>query len=255
MVGDAPATGEYRMEFGSLYLIDGVPLVIVALGLFAVPEIVDLLRGQSSIAAGTHSLGKGWRQGLRDTWACRWLVLRCSGLGTLIGAMPGLGGSVVDWIAYGHVVQTSKDRGEFGKGDIRGVIAPESANNASAGGDISTFGNCFSGNEFASTAPLDLEALAVRPPANDLVTTLFTALEFTKLLERFGGGVETPAAAVLHDRLVGGSVRHRHGKGAPPPLTSAAPWAVPGRIGRRNSRRHTSAAARRNRPAFEQSGS
>ncbi|WP_340119912.1 tripartite tricarboxylate transporter permease [Pelagibius sp. 7325] len=136
MVGDAPATGEYRMEFGSLYLIDGVPLVIVALGLFAVPEIVDLLRSQSSIAGSTHTLGKGWRQGLRDTWACRWLVLRCSGLGTLIGAMPGLGGSVVDWIAYGHVVQMSKDRSEFGKGDIRGVIAPESANNACAGGTL-----------------------------------------------------------------------------------------------------------------------
>lgn len=136
MVGDAPATGEYRMEFGSLYLIDGIPLVIVALGLFAVPEIVDLLRGQASIAAGSHSLGKGWRQGLRDTWASKWLVLRCSGLGTLIGAMPGLGGSVVDWIAYGHVVQTTKDRGQFGKGDIRGVIAPESANNACAGGSL-----------------------------------------------------------------------------------------------------------------------
>jgi putative tricarboxylic transport membrane protein len=63
-------------------------------------------------------------------------VLRCSGMGTIVGAIPGLGGSVVDWIAYGHVVQTSKDRSQFGKGDIRGVIAPESANNACMGGAL-----------------------------------------------------------------------------------------------------------------------
>ncbi|MGD1879048.1 MAG: tripartite tricarboxylate transporter permease, partial [Kiloniellaceae bacterium] len=85
MVGAAPATGEYRMEFGWLYLSDGIPLVIVALGLFAVPEIVDLLRGQSSIADTANGLGKGWRQGVRDTWACKWLVLRCAGIGTIIG--------------------------------------------------------------------------------------------------------------------------------------------------------------------------
>ncbi|WP_196259630.1 tripartite tricarboxylate transporter permease [Pelagibacterium limicola] len=134
-IGAAPATGEYRMEFGWLYLMNGVPLVIVALGLFAVPEIVDLLRGGSSIA-GKTTLGKGWIEGIKDTWTYRWLALRCSGLGAIIGAIPGLGGSVVDWIAYGHVVQTSKDRSQFGKGDIRGVIAPESANNAKEGGGL-----------------------------------------------------------------------------------------------------------------------
>jgi putative tricarboxylic transport membrane protein len=135
MIGAAPATGEYRMEFGTLYLMDGLPLVIVALGLFAVPEIVDLLRGQSTIA-GTRSLGRGWIEGLRDTVRHKWITFRCSGLGAIIGAIPGLGGSVVDWIAYGHVVQTSKDRSQFGKGDIRGVIAPESANNAKEGGGL-----------------------------------------------------------------------------------------------------------------------
>ncbi|MEQ8444723.1 MAG: tripartite tricarboxylate transporter permease [Pelagibacterium sp.] len=99
-VGAAPATGEYRMDFGLLYLSNGIPLVIVALGLFAVPEIVDLLRGGSSIASKSSSLGQGWLQGLKDTWTYKWLALRCSGLGAIIGAIPGLGGSVVDWIAY-----------------------------------------------------------------------------------------------------------------------------------------------------------
>jgi putative tricarboxylic transport membrane protein len=135
MVGAAPATGEYRMEFGSLYLMDGLPLVIVALGIFALPEIVDLLRGGGAIAERA-ALGSGWFKGIADTWRHKWLSLRCAGLGAIIGAIPGLGGGVVDWIAYGHVVQTSKDREHFGKGDIRGVIAPESANNAKEGGAL-----------------------------------------------------------------------------------------------------------------------
>ena len=59
-----------------------------------------------------------------------WIVLRCSILGRIVGALPGLGGSVVDWIAYGHVVQTTDHRERYGTGDVRGVIAPESANNA-----------------------------------------------------------------------------------------------------------------------------
>ncbi len=134
-IGAAPATGEYRMDFGALYLSDGIPLVIVGLGIFAVPEIVDLLRGSQTISGGAK-LGRGWIDGVKDTWRYKWLTLRCSGLGAMIGAIPGLGGSVVDWIAYGHVVQTLKDRSQFGKGDIRGVIAPESANNAKEGGGL-----------------------------------------------------------------------------------------------------------------------
>lgn len=137
-VGAAPATGEYRMDFDSLYLMNGVPLVIVGLALFAVPEIGDLLRKNSSIAGeGTQSgLGKGWLQGLKDTWFYRWLTLRLAGLGAILGMIPGLGGSVVDWIAYGHVVQTSKDRSQFGKGDIRGVIGVEATTSSKEGGGL-----------------------------------------------------------------------------------------------------------------------
>lgn len=134
-LGMAPAYGTERFTFDSLYLMSGVPLVIVGLGIFAVPEIVDLLRQDQSISA-TGKLGKGWRAGLLDVWRERWLTLRCSGLGAIIGIIPGLGGSVVDWLAYGHAVQTSRDRENYGKGDIRGVIAPESANNSCAGGAL-----------------------------------------------------------------------------------------------------------------------
>ena len=134
-VGSSPATGEYRMEFGTLYLSDGVQLAIVGLGLFAIPEIVDILRTQEKIS-GSGKLGKGWIDGLKDTWKNRWLTLRCSGIGALLGVMPGIGGSASDWIVYGHVVQSAKDKSQFGKGDIRGVIGPEAANNSKDGGAL-----------------------------------------------------------------------------------------------------------------------
>lgn len=134
-IGAAPATGESRFDLNLLYLQDGIPLVIIGLGLFAIPELADLMRREKPISS-TPAMGSGWLQGVKDTIAHWFLVLRCSALGTFIGAIPGLGGGVVDWIAYGHVVQSSKDTSQFGQGDIRGVIAPEAANNALQGGAL-----------------------------------------------------------------------------------------------------------------------
>ena len=135
-IGGAPATGEYRMIFGINYLYDGIPLVVIALSIFAFPEISELMRKDKAISEGAD-LGKGlWVTGLKDMIKNKWLAMRCAGIGTIVGAIPGMGGSVVDWIAYGHVVQSSKDKSSFGKGDIRGVIAPESANNAKEGGAL-----------------------------------------------------------------------------------------------------------------------
>jgi putative tricarboxylic transport membrane protein len=134
-VGAAPATSEWRLVLGTEYLIDGIPIVVMALGIFAIPEIIDLLRQNTAIAS-TSRLGSGWWQGIKDTIQHWGLVLRCSAIGCIIGAMPGLGGSVADWLAYGHVVQVSKDKENFGKGDVRGVLAPESANNSVQGGAL-----------------------------------------------------------------------------------------------------------------------
>jgi TctA family transporter len=134
-LGTAPATGEFRLVFESIYLSDGIPIVIVGLGMFAMPEIIDVLRRSTRISQ-TAELGHGWIEGFKDVVRHRWIVLRCSILGCIIGALPGLGGSVVDWIAYGHVIQTTKNRESYGTGDVRGVLAPESANNAKEGGAL-----------------------------------------------------------------------------------------------------------------------
>jgi TctA family transporter len=135
MIGYAPATAESRLTFGNIYLDNGIPIVVVGLAMFAMPEIIDLLRRHRTIAKD-GVLGHGWIEGFKDAMRNKFIVLRCSFIGCLVGALPGLGGSVVDWIAYGHVIQTSKNRETFGTGDIRGVLAPESANNAKEGGAL-----------------------------------------------------------------------------------------------------------------------
>jgi putative tricarboxylic transport membrane protein len=135
-IGEAPAGGSLRMStYDMPYMMDGLSLVIVGLGIFAVPEIVALLRQDRAISK-SGDLGKGWMDGLRDWFKNIWLSVKCSAIGVLVGVIPGLGGSVVDWIAYGFTVQSSKDKSQFGKGDIRGVIGPESSNNAKEGGGL-----------------------------------------------------------------------------------------------------------------------
>jgi putative tricarboxylic transport membrane protein len=134
-IGLAPQAAEIRYTFGAVYLIDGIPIILVALGLFAFPEMVDLLVGKKSIAGEGGVIG-GRMEGLRAALRHRWLVLRSALLGTTIGILPGLGGSVVDWMAYGLARTTVKDSHTFGSGDVRGVIAPESANNALTAGAL-----------------------------------------------------------------------------------------------------------------------
>jgi TctA family transporter len=126
-----------RWTFDQLYLWEGLPLVPLALGLFAIPEIIDMTLGGTKIApdVGRADTSTRW-QGVLDVWRNWWLVVRSSLLGTWIGILPGMGSTTAIWLAYGHAVQTSKDRDKFGKGDVRGVIAPEAANNASDAGDF-----------------------------------------------------------------------------------------------------------------------
>ena len=135
-IGEADAGGSLRMATYDIpYLTDGLKLVIVGLGIFAIPEIVSLLRQDKSIAKDAN-LGAGWLDGIRDWFSNIWLSVRCSIIGVVVGVIPGLGGSVVDWIAYGHTVQSTKDKSNFGKGEVRGVIGPESSNNAKEGGGL-----------------------------------------------------------------------------------------------------------------------
>ncbi len=137
-VGYAEATGVPRFHLQFAYLLDGIPIIPIALGLFGIPELLEMAVKNTSISRVEMSDdGRGGLlRGIKDVFHHRWLTLRASLIGTYVGILPGLGGAIVDWIAYGHAVQSAADKSMFGKGDIRGVIAPEAANNASRAGAL-----------------------------------------------------------------------------------------------------------------------
>ena len=136
MAGLDSYTAMPRYTFGLYYLWDGVPLVPVTIGLFAIPEIVDLaIKGGSIAQLGATKIG-GVMQGVKDTFIHWKLVIRCSAIGSLIGMMPGMGSGVGQFLAYAHAVQSSKNKERFGKGAIEGVIGPGAANNSKEGGSL-----------------------------------------------------------------------------------------------------------------------
>jgi putative tricarboxylic transport membrane protein len=135
-IGLDPISGIQRFTFGQLFLWDGIGLVPVTLGLFAIPEIIDLGIVATSIARQKVEKLGGVMEGIKDTFRHWWLVVRCSALGAYIGVIPGMGGAVSQWLAYAHAVQSSPNKERFGKGAVEGVLGPGAANNSTLGGAL-----------------------------------------------------------------------------------------------------------------------
>lgn len=139
-VGADPQSGHLRYTLGTLYLWDGLDLVPVLVGYFAVPEIIDLaVRGTSIAGSAPAAKLGGVLEGVKDVFRHFWLTVRCSIVGTYIGIVPGLGGAAGQWFAYAHATHSAKtpeERAGFGQGDVRGVIGPGAANNSKEGGDL-----------------------------------------------------------------------------------------------------------------------
>jgi putative tricarboxylic transport membrane protein len=137
-IGLDPLTGTQRYTFGHLFLWDGIGLVPVTIGFYAIPELVELMVQRSSIAQLEVGRVGGVWQGVRDTFRHWRLVLRCSAVGTFVSIIPGLGAATTQWVAYAHAVQSSPDRGRFGRGAVEGVLGPGAANNSTLGGSLVT---------------------------------------------------------------------------------------------------------------------
>jgi TctA family transporter len=137
-IGLAPVSAVQRYTFGQLFLWDGIGLVPVTIGFFAIPEVIDLAIAGSSIAkVQVGRLGGVW-QGVKDTFTHWALVLRCSAIGTFIAIIPGMGAATTQWLAYAHAVQSSRQRERFGQGTVEGVLGPGAANNSTLGGSLVT---------------------------------------------------------------------------------------------------------------------
>ena len=136
-VGYDAVNGGVRFTLNSRYLWDGIALVPALVGIFAIAEMINL-----TVKGGTVAEQKGGVaitrvfdgvKAVLQNWP---ILLRGSAIGTFIGALPGVGGTVASFLAYSATVQMSKNPESFGKGNIQGVIAPESANNAKDGGSL-----------------------------------------------------------------------------------------------------------------------
>ena len=139
-IGTDPRTDEPRFTFDTLYLRDGLDFPLVFLGIFSLAEVIDLLTSGKATISGQRKLeqltGSAW-EGCLAVFRHWGLFLRSSVAGTVVGMIPGIGGVIASFVAYGMAVRGSgPDRENFGKGDIRGVLAPEAAHDAKDGGSL-----------------------------------------------------------------------------------------------------------------------
>ncbi len=135
MIGVSETSAEVRFTFGSTTLLGGVETVSALIGLYCIPVLIDLVatpdrhlkppeqtRGFRLLEAGQTMLRNKFN------------VLRSSVIGTMVGALPGAGGSIAGLVAYSEARRTQKDAPKYGEGNPGGIIATESANNATVGG-------------------------------------------------------------------------------------------------------------------------
>jgi putative tricarboxylic transport membrane protein len=132
-VGLDPNSGVPRYTFGEIRLLDGFDFVVVTIGFFAISEVLQLIEETQPGAMVLAKVGRVMISA-RELAATVWTMVRGSVIGFLIGVLPGAGGTVASFVAYATEKRLVDRDGEFGKGDIRGVAAPEAANNAAVTG-------------------------------------------------------------------------------------------------------------------------
>ena len=127
-------TGVPRYTFGIPDLLAGIDFLVVVIGLFGMAELLHLVEAQVSGRLRSLPVDKSFVR-WKDLAKTKFTILRASLIGFFIGILPGTGASVASAVAYGAEKRAAgADAGEFGKGDMRGLAAPEAANNAAAGG-------------------------------------------------------------------------------------------------------------------------
>lgn len=135
-IGIDAQTGTQRFTFGSINLLDGIDFLVIALGLFAIAEVCTLvLNRKDNTMKNFHNIGS-LRLSKQDFKEMSGPMSRQSLLGFIIGVLPGAGATIASFIAYITEKRISKNPEEFGKGSVKGLAAPETANNAATSGSF-----------------------------------------------------------------------------------------------------------------------
>ena len=132
-IGTDPISGASRFSLGLPELSDGLPLIPVLIGLFALSEVLSAIAARDFSSLSGGQLGGSWPR-WRDYWKLRWATLWSSIIGTVVGIFPGAGATIAAFLAYDFCKKISKTPQEFGRGSTEGIAAAEAANSASVGG-------------------------------------------------------------------------------------------------------------------------
>ncbi len=134
-VGQDPMYAVQRLTFGSGELIAGLEMIPVLIGIFAVTEVLKQTKKRDKLSAdeGTASVNTKMPS-FKEWWGIKWLLARCSVIGTIIGILPGAGATIASFLCYSSETKLSKYPEKFGTGIIDGIAASETANNAATGG-------------------------------------------------------------------------------------------------------------------------
>jgi putative tricarboxylic transport membrane protein len=135
-IGIAPNSPELRYTFDSLALYDGIDFIAALIGMFAISEMLKLASKEGGIAEGGIEMLGSATAGIRKTFTYPLTIVKSAYIGMFIGAVPGAGATVSNFIAYGEAMRSADDAEEFGRGDPRGVISSEASNNGTIGGSL-----------------------------------------------------------------------------------------------------------------------
>ena len=135
MVGVDAVTGVYRFTFDSVNLSDGIQFTTIVIGFFSISEILIMLEhtatGQKIMSQGKRSLFN-----LKEFMFSFGAIIRSGITGFIVGILPGAGATIASAMTYSTERKIAGEKGRFGEGDLRGIAAPEAANNASACGSF-----------------------------------------------------------------------------------------------------------------------
>ena len=134
-VGVAEVSADIRLTFGSQTMLGGIEVVSALIGLYCIPVLIDLVATPDRhLQVAEKSRGTRLGEALRISWRNKWNLVRSSVIGTVVGILPGAGGSIAGLVSYSEARRSSKTPEEFGQGAPEGIQATESANNATVGG-------------------------------------------------------------------------------------------------------------------------
>ena len=197
-VGVDPVSGIARFTFGRFELFEGIPFLVVLIGVFAIAEAF-VLAETAGRARDSGTISDRGRLTLREAAGMIPTFIRGSVIGTVVGAIPGAGANIAGWFAYDQERRWSREPETFGKGAVRGVAAPEAANSASVGGALMpllTLGLPGSPTTAVLLGAFVIHGLQPGPQLfesnPDVIYGLFVALVFAYLLVWVLGTVALP---------------------------------------------------------------